>query len=174
MLRLGLHLIGDSHTFEQLGEVNATCAAGRRVGIGDSFCIEQRLLEGIRRRNVRLGRALFYDHSHTGACKDSIGAGSGFAVFCERIETLLRQNHQICGFAGLHTFCEDGRSGPGEIELVAGCMLEFWRQLFQRSLHADGAEHFDFGAVYKPACAIKKTAIAARRLTILLMTFPLL
>src|SRR5262249_38171920 len=50
---------------------------------------------------------------------------------------------------GLHTFCEDGRSGPGEIELVAGCLLEFWRQLFQRSLHADGAEHFDFGAVYK-------------------------
>ena len=48
------------------------------------------------------------------------------------------------------------------------------RQFFESRLHANGAEDFDFGSCHRARLRIKKTAIAARRLIVLLMTFPLL
>jgi hypothetical protein len=69
--------------------------------------------------------------------------------FCERVETLLGQNHQIRGLAGLHAFNQDGSGGPGDIEFVAGCLLKLWRQFFESGLHTNGAEHFDFRGFHK-------------------------
>ena len=65
--RLRFHLVGDSQALEHLGEMNAARAAARRIDIGDRLRGEQRALQGVWRRDVRLGRALANGYAEAGA-----------------------------------------------------------------------------------------------------------
>ena len=80
---------------------------------------------------------------------------------------------EIGRFTGLNTLDQNGSGHPGDIEFVTTGLFEFGDQLLKGGLHADGAEHFDLGGAGKSRCAIRKTAIAARRPITLFMTSPL-
>jgi hypothetical protein len=121
-----------------------------------------------------LGAPFFIDHSHARAREGRIVARSRLVVLCQRIQALLCQNHQICGFTGLHTFDQDCGRSPGDIELVAGRLLKLGRQFFEGCRTPMVLKTLTSAAVTRPACAIRKTTIAARRLIVLLMTSPLL
>jgi hypothetical protein len=142
---LGFHLLRDAHALQQFGEVNAAGTPMSWIGIGDSFCVQQSLLEGVRRRNVGLWRPLLDDHSHAGTGEGCLGSGARLVVLCQSIEALLGQHHKIGAFAGLHAFDKNGRGRPADIELVSADFFELGSQFFERRLHTDGAKNLDLG-----------------------------
>ena len=66
------------------GEHDAAGAARLRIGIGDRLGLEQRLLERLRRGNVRHGCALAHRHAGDGAAEIDDAAGHEQAGLVER------------------------------------------------------------------------------------------
>src|SRR6266545_4764869 len=65
--RLRFHLTGDAQAIEHFGEMDAARAAARWIDIGNRLRGEQRVFQGVWRRDIGLGCALPNGHENAGA-----------------------------------------------------------------------------------------------------------
>ena len=88
-------LIGDSQALKQFGGEIAPADAG---GIRDGFRLQERACQGIQRADVRLRGALLFGHTDARTRKLNPAVGQNPAVLDQRIQRVVRHNHDVDGF----------------------------------------------------------------------------
>jgi hypothetical protein len=93
------HRLGDAELLPHLGEVSAA-RRGRRVGVNHGLRVEHRLLERLKRGNVRLRGALAHDHRNAHGAELRPGIATEGAILHPRFDRWHRHQHHVGLFAG--------------------------------------------------------------------------
>ena len=138
-------MIGDAEVLKQLRRnINAAGA----VGISDGLRIEQSLLEGFERTDIRLGRAGLHGHAGFGTHQIDAAIGQNFAVLDQIVERGAGENHDIHRLAAIDAH-RNGigrtahRSAVRRDDLVVRLVLELRDELAISSGESAGGHHLD-------------------------------
>jgi len=147
-LELGLHRVLDAHAVEQADKVNA---AGALARIGHRFRGQQRLLEGLDRRDIGLGRACAHRHAQASTAKVDARTDDR-AVLDQGVDDRRIADDHVEALAGFDLLFDLGIHPEAQIDLGAGGAFELRAQLAHRGPRAIAAQDFELGGLRARRC----------------------
>jgi hypothetical protein len=129
---------------EGAGKDDAAQPALRRVRIDDRLGRQQRLLEGLDRADVRLGRAGTGRHRDRRSGHVDEAAGE-LGLLLQVLHHRPRQHDDVGGFTSENPLLHFRREAVRDGQLVAARLLVGRRKLVEHRFERDGGEHLHLG-----------------------------
>ena len=121
---------------------------GRRlVDEADRFCVQHRLLEGVRGAQIGLCRAFADGDADAGARDREAGRIRDFAGGSELVERRLGQQHGVERLAALDPGLQLRRCSKRDDKLVLGRFLELRTEVLHHRVERVAFEEFDLGGM---------------------------